>query len=89
MSDLCRINHHPNTVLTRFKKKIDIISQFPSRLLNPGDEFVKGGQHPAALAPAFGKPSLFAVVTKSSMGAFEILFVLWLLSNFKNLSLNR
>lgn len=58
-------------MLTGFKKKKKkkgINSQFSSRLLNPEDEFWKGREHPAALPPAFGKPSLFAVFTKRNLG---------------------
>lgn len=65
MSDLCRINCCPNIVLIGLKKKVNI--QFSSRLFYPEYIILKEGKHTAALPPAFGKPSLFAVVTKRNL----------------------
>lgn len=70
-------------------KKEDVNSQFSPRILNPEDDVLKGREHPAALLPAFDKIGFFPVVTKSNLGAFKFMFVLWLLGNLKNLPLKR
>lgn len=71
MQDQPPPKHCVDWISKKKEKKKDVNSQFSSRLLNPEDEFLKGGEHPAALPPVFGKRSLFAVVTKRNLGPFE------------------